>query len=247
MKKTKSQLSGFLKAKFTRKKFLTFSGATAAGALLGNTLPTNAGLLKNALAEESGQGLDYGLNKPENIINTVCLQCNTGCSIKVKLLDGLAVKIDGNPYSPWTMWPHIPYKASLAESAAIDGHICPKGQSGIQTLYDPYRIRKVLKRAGKRGENKWISIPFDQAVKEIVEGGRLFSDIPGEESRIVEGLKDIWALRDPKVFKGMAADIKEIWHSKEKEEKESKVKEKAEIIFSDKNTDYWKFYKRLKY
>ena len=185
MKKTKSQPSGFLKAKFTRKKFLTFSGATAAGALLGNTLSTDAGLLKNALAEESGQGLDYGLNKPENIINTVCLQCNTGCSIKVKHLDGLAVKIDGNPYSPWTMWPHLPYKTSLGESAAIDGHICPKGQSGIQTLYDPYRIRRALKRAGKRGENKWISISFDEAVKEIVHGGKLFSNVAGEENRAI--------------------------------------------------------------
>ena len=39
----------------------------------------------------------YELSKAENILHTVCLQCNTGCGIKVKLLNGLAVKIDGNP------------------------------------------------------------------------------------------------------------------------------------------------------
>ncbi|TAN59390.1 molybdopterin oxidoreductase, partial [bacterium] len=41
----------------------------------------------------------------------------------------------------------------------------------------------------------------------------------------VEGLKSIWRLRDPKVFKGMSADIKEIWHAKEKEEKKKKIEE----------------------
>lgn len=207
--------------KFSRKKFLKLSGV---GTLLGLGFMKDLKLASAAIAKDKG-GLNYVLNKPENIINSVCLQCNTGCSLKVKLLDGLAVKIDGNPYSPWTMWPHIPYKSSLAESAAIDGHICPKGQSCIQTLYDPYRIRRVLKRAGRRGENKWVSISFDHAVKEIVNGGRLFKDVPGEESRIVEGLKDIQALKDPKVFKEMSADIKDIWHTKEKDEKNKKIEE----------------------
>ena len=41
----------------------------------------------------------YPLTDPANQIYTVCLQCNTGCGIKVKLLDGVAAKIDGNPFS----------------------------------------------------------------------------------------------------------------------------------------------------
>jgi len=36
-----------------------------------------------------------GMVRRKNILSTVCLQCNTGCSVKVKLLDGLAVKIQG--------------------------------------------------------------------------------------------------------------------------------------------------------
>ena len=209
----------------SRKKFLKLSTSVGAGTLLGSALMDGLGSLNNALAIGDIQGVNYDLNKPENIINSVCLQCNTGCGIKVKLLDGLAVKIDGNPYSPWTMWPHIPSKTSIQEAAAIDGHICPKGQSGIQTLYDPYRIRRVLKRAGKRGENRWVSVSFDQAVKEMVNGGKLFSNVPGEENRVVEGLKDIWSLRDPKVFKEMSHDVKEIWHTKEKDEKNKKIAE----------------------
>jgi len=56
-------------------------------------------------------------------------------------------------------------------------------------MYDPYRVVKVLKRDGKRGENKWKVIPFDQAVTEVVEGGKLFANVPGEENRVVEGLR----------------------------------------------------------
>ena len=111
---------------------------------------------------------DYPLAEPEHIIYSVCLQCNTGCGIKVKLLDSVAVKIDGNPLAPQTMFPHLPYNTPVDVLAKIDGALCPKGQAGLQTVYGPYRIRKVLKRAGKRGENKWITIPFEQAIDEIV-------------------------------------------------------------------------------
>jgi tetrathionate reductase subunit A len=58
----------------------------------------------------------------------------------------------------------------------------------------------VLKRAGKRGENKWQTIPFDQAVQEIVNGGDLFGE--GQ----VDGLKDIVVLRDPAIAKALAED-----------------------------------------
>jgi len=150
----------------------------------------------------------YDLARAENQIYTVCLQCNTGCGIKAKIQNGVITKIDGNPYNPWAFYPHVPYTTSPFDMATVDGYICPKGQAGIQTAYDPYRITKVLKRAGKRGEGKWMTIPFEQAVSEIVEGGKLFSHVPGEENRVVPGLKEIWALRDPAVQSAMGADAK---------------------------------------
>ncbi len=144
-------------------------------------------------------------------IYTTCLQCNTGCEIKVRIQDGLAVKIDGNPYGPRSMDPHIDWRAPAAQAARLNGVICPKGQAGIQTAYDPYRLIKVLKRAGKRGEGKWVTISFDQAVNEIVDGGALF---PQDGGVPVTGLRDLWALRDPKVFSAMAADIAAIQDKK---------------------------------
>jgi tetrathionate reductase subunit A len=149
-------------------------------------------------------------SEPENIIYSVCLQCNTGCGIKVKVHEGVAVKVDGNPLAPQTLYPHLPYATPVEMLAKIDGALCPKGQAGLQSVYDPYRIRKVLKRAGKRGENRWVTIPFEQAIEEIVQGGYLFKHVPGEENRYVLGLKDLWALRDPKVMKAMADGVAHI-------------------------------------
>jgi tetrathionate reductase subunit A len=153
---------------------------------------------------------DYPLAKPENVLYSVCQQCNTQCGIKVKLEDGVIAKIDGNPYSPWNMLPHVPYRTPVTQTATVDGILCPKGHAAVQTTYDPYRLVKVLKRAGKRGDGKWVTIAFDQAIGEIVEGGRLFKDVAGEEAREVEGLRRLWALRDAKVMKALAGDAKKV-------------------------------------
>jgi anaerobic selenocysteine-containing dehydrogenase len=157
----------------------------------------------------------YQLAHPENIIYSACFMCHNNCGIKVKIQydkngNGYPVKIDGNPYIPTNMLPWLPYDMSPKQAAIIDGKLCPKGQAGIQDYADPYRVVKVLKRAGPRGSNKWISIPFEQAIEEIVNGGYLFKDVPGEENRYIEGLKDVIKLRDPQLAASMAADVQKI-------------------------------------
>lgn len=168
---------------------------------------------------------EYILNRAENTIYSSCLNCNTGCSIKVKVMEGMPLKIDGNPYTPSGLSPHLDFGTKIREAEKIDAGICPKGQAGIQIYYDPYRIRRVLKRAGKRGENKWVSIPFEQAVTEIANGGKLFANVPGEENRVVEGMNDLWAVRDPKLAKDMADQVAKILGEKDKNKKQELVKE----------------------
>ena len=150
----------------------------------------------------------YPLAEAENIIHTTCLQCNTQCTLKVKLQEGLVAKIDGNPYGADTLYPHLPYETPPREAVAVDAAICPKGQAGVQTLYDPYRVRRVLKRAGARGSNKWRAISFEQAIQEISEGGQLFADVG--EKRVVPGFKEVVRLRDAKLAKALAADVEAI-------------------------------------
>jgi tetrathionate reductase subunit A len=204
----------------SRRDFLRACAAAGVAALLGGT-PAGLRLVEKAWA--AGETGEFFQARPENIIYTVCQQCNTNCGIKAKLLDGVVAKIDGNPYNPFTLVPHLPYRTPAAQVATVEGAVCPKAHAGIQTTYDPYRIVQVLKRAGPRGSNKWQTIPFDQAVSEIVEGGKLFAHVPGEENRVVEGLKDLWALRDPKVMKAMGDDVKGIWAEKDPEKKKALV------------------------
>ncbi len=206
-------------------------GFLASGSMLGSGLlsaflsgcKASAGDRGGAILETDRPDAPDERTNPSNVLHTACLQCNTGCGIKVRLQEGVVTKIDGNPYSPWTLLPHLPYKTALIDSIPVDGGICPKGQAGLQSAYDPYRIRRVLKRAGRRGENRWVSIPFDQAIKEISEGGALFSSVPGEEGRQVEGLRSLIALKDSKVSKAMGAAVKAIWAEKDKEKKKALV------------------------
>ncbi len=211
----------------SRRDFLAGGAMLGAGLLISHGDASAAAQAdgKNAVMNSNRPDAPYELAKPENMIHTVCLQCNTGCGIRCKHQNGIITKVDGNPYNPWTLFPHLDYETPLEEAAAVDGSICPKGQAGLQTAYDPYRIRKVLKRAGKRGENKWTAISFDQAVKEISDGGKLFGQVPGEENREVEGLKSIAVLKDPKVSKAMAKDVTHLWKEKSKEKKRELIEE----------------------
>ncbi|NOX14698.1 MAG: molybdopterin-dependent oxidoreductase, partial [Epsilonproteobacteria bacterium] len=183
-------------------------------ALLGGSA-AGLGAIEKISSNGSGrEKIDYPLNDAQNVIYSVCLQCHTACPIKVKIEDGVAVKIDGNPYSIQNLNSPIPTSTDIQVGAKIDAGLCPKGQAGIQTIYDPYRVVKVLKRAGKRGENKWKVMSFDKAVTEVVEGGKLFADIAGEENRVVEGMRQVRVLKDSKVAKAMAGDAMNVGKGK---------------------------------
>jgi len=74
-------------------------GFLKTSALLGGSAAC-LGAVEKINSDGSGRGkIDYPLNDAENMIYSVCLQCHTACPIKVKIEDGVSVKIDGNPYS----------------------------------------------------------------------------------------------------------------------------------------------------
>ena len=207
-------------AKVSRRSVIklgALAGAGAGAAFLGG-IP-GFSRIAQAQAKSGETGGAYTLSDPATQLYSVCLQCNTGCGIKVKLLDGVAVKIDGNPYHPMTMYPHIPYETPIGDAGTIDGAICPKGQAGLQSVYDPYRLVRVLKRkpGTKRGANQWVTVDFDTAIEEVVEGGDLFGEGP------VPGLRESYALTDPSVAKAMQDALKKIADEKEPDAKRALV------------------------
>ncbi|EKD39784.1 MAG: hypothetical protein ACD_75C00295G0001, partial [uncultured bacterium] len=219
----------------SRRTILKSSALLGGCAVLMNHIDGAYNLLHAMESGAAGAG-EYPLAKATSVIYSACLQCHTACPIKVKILNGVAVKIDGNPYSE-NLIPNINYDTALAKAAKIDAGLCPKGQAGIQSLYDPYRVVKVLKRKGPRGSNKWEVIAFDKAIAEIVNGGELFKSIG--ENRRVPGLKELFALKDAKASADMAKDAKEVAGGKMKvEEFKSKYNAHLDTLIDPDHPDF---------
>lgn len=118
-----------------------------------------------------------------NRVFTVCDLCPGACGISCRISQGGLVKIEGSPYHPVTNGEPLPLDYPSKGAIGESGQICAIGGSGIQTLYDPFRIVSPLKRVGPRGSGKWAPIKWGQAYTEIINGGDLF----GEGN--VQGLK----------------------------------------------------------
>ncbi|MHB1406590.1 MAG: molybdopterin-dependent oxidoreductase [Desulfitobacteriaceae bacterium] len=178
--------------KTTRRKFLIGAaalGATMAVAPLAFAEKTSTGIpsWKQGSPGEDTSDIDPSVS----FVYSTCLGCRSDCSLRGKVKDGVVIKLDGNPYSPMTLDKPIPYETDPKEARKFAGKLCPRGQAGLQILYDPLRVQQPLKRAGKRGENKWQALSWDQAYKEIIEGGNLF----GEGN--VKGLKAVRDISTP--------------------------------------------------
>ncbi len=80
-------------------------------------------------------------------VNSVCTLCPGGCGITVRKVDNRAVKIEG-----------------MAGHPVNDGGICILGASGLQLLYGPRRVKAPMRRVGERGEGKWETLSWDEAI-----------------------------------------------------------------------------------
>ena len=148
----KSNMSGSkekkqTKLKLNRRTFLKLSGF--AGAAIGANQIIR---LDTAAASPSPKNSQ---NAPEEKwIATSCLNCPARCATRVRVMNGKAVKVTGNPYSQ-----------------VSEGKICPRAHIGLQVLYDPGRISTPLKRTnnekGKGIDPKWVPISWDQALDEV--------------------------------------------------------------------------------
>jgi anaerobic selenocysteine-containing dehydrogenase len=104
-------------------------------------------------------------------INTMCHRCQAECGIRAHRVNGVVVKLEGNPDS----------------SIGSGGGLCPKGMAGIQVLYDPNRLNVPLKRTnpekGVGVDPMWEEISWDEALDEI--STRLKAAYDKDPSRIV--------------------------------------------------------------
>ncbi len=134
----------------SRRRFLFRAGAVAGGTgvLAGCNDPPGP----YSLERPDVPGADAWPASPDHWVMTTCGQCLEGCGVKVRVVNGRAVRIEGNPDCP-----------------VNEGAIGPKGQVGTQLLYHPDRVTQPLRRDGPRGSGKWKPISWEIAVAEIAE------------------------------------------------------------------------------
>ncbi len=86
------------------------------------------------------------------LVPTTCFNCESACGLLAYVdKDTLTVrKFEGNPEHPGSR-----------------GRNCAKGPATINQVTDPDRVLFPLKRAGERGEGKWVRTTWDEALDDI--------------------------------------------------------------------------------
>ncbi len=134
-------------SKVTRRQFLKISGA---GLLL--LSGCTAKLQQTVWMEPYVRPPEETLPGEDLWFASTCRMCPAGCGILVRVSNGRARKIEGNPAHPLNQ-----------------GRLCARGQAGLQLLYHPDRVRQVLKRTGERGQGQWEPSTWEQIVDELAQ------------------------------------------------------------------------------
>jgi molybdopterin-containing oxidoreductase family iron-sulfur binding subunit len=121
-----------------RRDFLKIlGGATVATALPACVQKKPQSLIPYVIPHEEiipGQAVWYA---------SVCRECPAGCGIHVRVREGRAVKIEGNPLHPVNR-----------------GALCARGQAALQGLYNPDRLQHPLR---KKSDGTWEQLSWQQA------------------------------------------------------------------------------------
>ena len=130
----------------SRRNFLKI-GATAVGAALAAAGGTRALLERRGAPEAVHNATAAAFSLDEVWVKTTCALCPSGCGLDVRVVDGKAVKVEGNPLHPLNQ-----------------GVCCLKGQAAPEVLYSPERIQHPRLQTGERGNGDWQEIGWDEAL-----------------------------------------------------------------------------------
>lgn len=133
----------------SRRKFLRWVGAGAvASAVAASGLDLLRPLSAGA-ATQNARPSRYTAppTRFDREVATLCEMCVWRCGVRAKVKDERIYKLEGNPFHPHSR-----------------GMLCPRGQAGIATTYDPDRLKYPLIRSGPRGSGKWRRLSWTEAL-----------------------------------------------------------------------------------
>ena len=128
----------------SRRQFLAMSAA-AVGALAIGAVPFTQNSNSAKTVRRSNSRMPP--TQFDREVYTLCEQCVWRCGLRAKVVNGKVYKLDGNPNHPHS-----------------NGMLCPRGQAGIASLYDPDRLQFPMVRAGDRGSGMWKRVTWKEAL-----------------------------------------------------------------------------------
>lgn len=133
---------------FTRRDFLKISAAgTATAILAGCSQETERWVTLEPYVRAPEEQL---AGNPSFYAST-CRMCPAGCGIVVRIMNGRAIKIEGNPEHPVSR-----------------GKTCARGEAGLQLLYNPDRVTGAV-RQEERGRRQFKPVPWNEAINTLFE------------------------------------------------------------------------------
>jgi anaerobic selenocysteine-containing dehydrogenase len=133
--------------KFTRRNFLAWAGISAVGAVGCDIFGKNGAELRVQSPVMQPEDLVKGR---DNWYATLCRQCPTSEGVLVRVMEGRAKKVQGNPGYPVNRG---------KQSARCD--------AGLQALYHPERLTGPMRRTGARGSGGFTPINWEQGLNTL--------------------------------------------------------------------------------
>ena len=153
----------------TRRKFLQLSGISALGAVIFNGC---------SIPEEELQ-VQSPLEIPEDVVAggeawyaTLCRQCSSVDGILVRVMEGRAKKVEGNPDYPLNLGKHT-----------------ARCEAALQDLYHPDRIQQPYRLVGPRGSGEFEPISWEEALDTLVQQMNRTAGDPNKMLMITDPLR----------------------------------------------------------
>jgi len=159
----------------SRRDFIKWTALTTGSAYAGTAFS-----LESLFAASRQKSKGSTASGSERTIPAFCDGCTYGgyqCGVIAHVKNGLLTHIEGNPHNPLNR-----------------GRLCAKALAATQWVYSPQRLRYPLMRVGKRGENGFRRISWDEALGITAEKIKWIKDKYGPEYILLaKGQSSGWA------------------------------------------------------